>query len=122
MHSGSPAEAIVRLREMGLPAYQVTSTLRGVLSQRLMRTVCPACTKDAQRTDCTICAGTNYAGRSAIGQLVEMTGELRQAIARGADVQELEQLVGTDSLRNDAKRLVSSGQTDADEVRRVLGG
>ncbi len=43
LHSGSPAEALVRLREMGVPAYQLTSTVIGVLAQRLVRTLCPAC-------------------------------------------------------------------------------
>lgn len=122
MHSGSPAEAILRLREMGLPAYQVTSTLRGVLAQRLVRTVCPTCRGGPTKTDCPLCVGTGYAGRAAIGQLVEMTAELRTAIAREADVQELENLLGDGSLRRDAERLIAAGQTTADEVRRVLGG
>ena len=123
MHSGSPAEAIVRLREMGIPAYQLTSTLQGVLAQRLLRTVCTACTPAAPKRDCPQCLGTGYAGRTAIGQFVEMTPALRQAILDGADVARLaapELCPG--SLRADADRLLQSARTTVEEVQQVLGG
>jgi general secretion pathway protein E len=123
MHSGSPEEAIVRLREMGLPAYQVTSTLHAVLAQRLLRTVCPDCAAaQAARPDCPRCLGAGYCGRTAIGQLVELTPALRQAVLDGADVTALSRAdAGPGSLHADANRLVASGKTTADEVRRVLG-
>jgi general secretion pathway protein E len=118
MHSGSPAEAIVRLREMGTPAYQITSTLQAVLAQRLLRTVCGAC--DGAAADCATCGGTGYAGRAAIGQCVEMSPPLRDAILAGADVAALEQLC-PGALAKDAQRLVSAGRTTFEECRRVLG-
>lgn len=121
MHSGSPAEAILRLREMGLPAYQITSTLRGVLAQRLVRTICAACGGDAAQRNCTACGGIGFAGRAAIGQWCEMTPELRAAVAREADVSELERQTGDATLNDDAERLIAVGRTTRDEVQRVLG-
>ncbi len=123
MHSGSPAEALVRLREMGLPPYQVTSTVQAVLAQRLLRTVCAACGRpQAGRTDCPQCLGSGYAGRTAIGHLVELTPALRQAVLDGADAAALAATVAASgSLAADAGRLVESGKTTAEEVQRVLG-
>jgi general secretion pathway protein E len=124
MHSGSTAEAIVRLREMGVPAYQITSTLQGVLGQRLLRTVAepgkPPATED--RASHTAPGEVRYAGRTAIGHFVEMTAGLRQAILDGADVAQLsapELCPG--SLREDAERLLHAGRTTPEEVQRVLG-
>jgi len=122
MHSGSPAEAIVRLREMGLPAYQITSTLQGVLAQRLLRTICPACDPESPRPTCPHCLGSGFAGRAAIGHFVEITAGLRQAILDEADAATLESRNLTPgSLRDDAERLVQAGRTARAEVRRVLG-
>lgn len=113
MHAASPAGAIVRLREMGIPPYQITSTLIGVLSQRLVRTMHPADSGTEPR----------FGGRSAIGQFVEMTPALRRAILADADLDSLASIEpGTGALRADAERLLASGRTTADEVQRVLGG
>jgi len=110
MHSGTPAEAIVRLREMGIPAYQLTSTLTGVLAQRLVRK----------------CAGgepaAGFSGRTAIGHLVVLDSALRRAILDEVDTAALADAAsGSGSLRADAERLLRDGLTTAEEVRRVLG-
>lgn len=108
IHSGTPAEAIVRLREMGVPAYQLTSILRGILAQRLLRTV--------------EAPGGGYVGRTACGHFVELTPALRQAILDKADAATLsDPRMCPGSLREDATRLVRAGQTTEEEVRRVLG-
>jgi general secretion pathway protein E len=123
MHSGSPAEAIVRLREMGIPAYQVTSTLNGILAQRLLRTICAACgTSAGGEPACPQCVGTGYSGRTAVGHLVGMTPDLRRAVLDERDASELTRLCAhTGSLRTDAERLVADGRTRVEELRRVLG-
>lgn len=122
MHSGSPAEAIVRLREMGLPAYQITSTLQGVLAQRLLRTVCPVCDVANPNRACPRCLGSGYAGRTAVGHFVEISSELRQAVLDEADVATLSSPdLCPGSLRQDVDRLLKSGGTTHEEVRRVLG-
>jgi general secretion pathway protein E len=122
MHSGTPAEAIVRLREMGIAPYQITSTLAGVLAQRLLRTVCPQCKNQAEHANCPRCLGTRYAGRTAIGHWLELTPALRQAILDGADVERLaSQQLAPGSLRQDAERLLRASLTTPEEARRVLG-
>lgn len=122
LHSGTPAEALVRLREMGLPAYQLTSTLRAVLAQRLVRTLCSTCPAGQPRDACPQCLGSGYAGRSAIGQLVEMSPALRAAILAGADAAELSRPeLCPGSLGADGQRLLAEGRTTEAELRRVLG-
>ena len=107
IHSGTPAEAIVRLREMGVPAYQLTSILRGVLAQRLLRTAS---------------AEGGYTGRTACGHLVELAPPLRQAILDQADAATLsDPQYSPGSLAADAQRLVRAGRTTPEEVRRILG-
>lgn len=120
MHSGSPAEAIVRLREMGVPPYQVTSTLQGVLAQRLLRTLARPDTRPTDTPE-TPDVADRYAARTAVGHLAEMTPELRQAILDGADAAQLstpELCPG--SLREDAQRLLDAGRTTPEEIQRVL--
>jgi general secretion pathway protein E len=122
LHSGSPAEGLVRMREMGLPPYQLTSTVQAVLAQRLVRTACAACPRGAPRRDCPDCLGTGYAGRTAIGQLVTMTPALRQAILDNLDVAGLSRAgADPDALRADADRLLAASRTTPEEIRRVLG-
>jgi general secretion pathway protein E len=122
LHSGSPAEGLVRLREMGVPAYQLTSTVQALLAQRLLRTVCPECGRGAPRTNCPACLGTGYAGRTAIGQLVPMTPALRAALLVGADVAELGRPeISPGGLRTDAERVLAAGRTTPEEIERVLG-
>ncbi len=120
MHSGSPAEAIVRLREMGVPPYQITSTLQGVLAQRLLRTLAERSGSPGDTPE-TPSGDDHYAARTAVGHLVELTPELRQAILDGADAARLSAPeLSPGSLREDAQRLLDAGRTTPDEVRRVL--
>lgn len=122
LHSGTPAEAIVRLREMGVEAYQLTSILQAVVAQRLVRTVCQTCGPDTPRSACPRCLGTGYAGRAAIAQCVEMSPALRAAIMSGQDLTGLAQpTICAGSLRADAQRLLDAGRTTAAEIERVLG-
>jgi general secretion pathway protein E len=117
MHSGTPAEAIIRLRDMGIPAYQITSTLQCIWSLRLVR-------KLLQRTDHDEPHDTppGSAGRTAIGHLVDMTPELSEAIRGGADKAALSSPeVCPGSLRQDAERLLRAGITTEAEIRRCIG-
>jgi general secretion pathway protein E len=122
MHSGSAAETILRLREMGIPPYQITSTLRGVLSQRLLRTLAESNGEGPHANGAGAASEVRYASRTAVGHFVEMTPALRQAILSGADVAALSvPELGPGSLREDAERLLKAGQTTPEEIRRVLG-
>ncbi len=124
MHSGSVAEAIVRLREMGIPPYQLTSTLAGVLAQRLLRTSAGDKSRSAPaKGDLSDAGGAkSYSSRQAVGHFVEVTAGLREAILSGADSAALSNpSLCPGSLRTDAQRLLDVGLTTPEEVRRVIG-
>jgi type II secretory ATPase GspE/PulE/Tfp pilus assembly ATPase PilB-like protein len=119
MHSGDPAEAIVRLLEMGIAPYQLVGALTVVGSQRLLRVRCKAC----RTAGCDVCAKTGYAGRTACGQISVMNEPLRQAVLRTVPVDELRTLVARHHapLDVDARRLVDAGLTTEAEALRVIG-
>ncbi|MGE0479229.1 MAG: GspE/PulE family protein [Phycisphaerae bacterium] len=121
LHSGAPADALIRLCEMRIPPYQLTSALRGVLAQRLLRRRCGACREAAARAGCRDCRGTGYSGQVAIGSLCERSPALRAAILANADADGLAAAGAADRLHASAVRLVQEARTDEAEVMRVLG-
>jgi general secretion pathway protein E len=129
MHSGSPSGALLRLLEMGIEPYQVTSSVWGVINQRLVRRLCPACRRKAgsggyEATGCGQCLGTGYKGRALVAEAVHLDSALRKAILARADVDQLESLLGSRghaTMAEDGSRLVAEGQTTRGELSRVLG-
>jgi len=122
VHSGDPAETIVRFLEMGIPPYQLTSALTLVCSQRLLRKNCTKCAPGTA-TSCDACLGTGYAGRTAVAQIVEIQEIVRSMILRKAPASELRTALETQgpNLIERAAALVADEVTDEDEVARVLG-
>jgi type IV pilus assembly protein PilB len=147
LHTNSALGAIVRLLDMGVEPYLVTSALRGVAAQRLVRRLCTACRKayvpaaDAwerrylqlpagwhgtlyKPAGCPLCHGTGYRGRLAIQEVVELTPALKRQILDGAPEESLRQASrqeGVTFLAEDGRRKVLSGATSAEELLRVLG-
>ncbi len=122
VHSGDPAEAIVRFLEMGIPAYQLVSTLTVVCSLRLVRKRCGAC-GGASPSECTGCLGTGYAGRTAVAWTAALDEAVRQLVLQHPTASQLRAMFkrqGPD-LADSAEGLVSRGITDRQEVARVLG-
>jgi general secretion pathway protein E len=120
LHSGDPAEAIVRLVEMGIAPYQLVGALRVVCTQRLLRTVCAACGGNG---DCKTCMNTGYQGRTACAQLAVIDEGLREAILQHQPAGLLRKMIlewGPD-LVADARRLVNEQRTTDAEILRVLG-
>lgn len=122
VHSGDPAETIVRFLEMDIPPYQLASALTLVCTQRLVRKVCASC-RGARGGNCAACCGRGYAGRTAVAQLVEVDEPTRELILRNASASALRVVLKAQKpdLRERAAALVADGITDADEVARVLG-
>jgi general secretion pathway protein E len=119
LHAGSACGVIGRLLDMGVEPYLLTSGLRGILNQRLIRRRCPKC-----EAGCEHCAGTGYRGRLLLAELLTPHADLRRAILAKADVYALEDAaksVGRHSLAEAAAEAVASNRTTWDEVRRVLG-
>ena len=110
LHAGSPASAIARLLEMGLEPYQITSSLFGVIAQRLLRRM----------------TGGSYRGRAPMAEFARSDAELRKSILARRDAEELGAVLQKQkdyqTLRQAAEALVTEGITDAAEIDRVLGG
>jgi type II secretory ATPase GspE/PulE/Tfp pilus assembly ATPase PilB-like protein len=130
MHSGTPAAGFLRLLEMGIEPYQVTSSVCAILNQRLVRNLCGKCKKQNEKTGffeavgCKNCLDTGYKGRALISEIVELNSELRKAIAQKTDLEKLETLLkeqGHTNMLTDGKRLVSEAVTTVDELNRVCG-
>jgi len=131
LHAGSACGVIGRLREMGIEPYLLTSGLRGILNQRLVRRLCPACGGAVDVTGpvagekaCASCAGTGYRGRLLLAELVTLDAPLRQAILDRSDTASLEAVarrLGRLTLREAANRAVADGLTTVQEIERVLG-
>jgi type II secretory ATPase GspE/PulE/Tfp pilus assembly ATPase PilB-like protein len=120
LHAGSACGVIGRLLDMGVEPYLLTSGLRAVLNQRLLRRLCPACGAGG----CERCAGTGYKGRLLVAELLTLDAPLRQAILARSDTAMLEAVAGRrerQTLRAAAGRAVADGLTTPHEIERVLG-
>ena len=130
MHSGTPAGAFLRLLEMGIEPYQVTSSISAVLNQRLVRKLCKKCKRKIEKTGlseavgCDACFNTGYKGRVLTAEMVQLDSQLRKAILAKADLEELEALLmckGHTSMLADGERLISEGITTQEELNKVCG-
>lgn len=135
-HAGSASGALSRLSEMGLEPYLLTSGLRAVLHQRLVRRLCE-CAEFAtdllglpiraakSARGCSACRQTGYRGRLALAEMLPpLTGELSAALHARRDLNELSRIsraAGMTTVFERAVAAVESGQTDPAEIRRVLG-
>jgi len=103
--------------------FLVSSALFGVLSQRLVRKICPEChgAPLPGGTKCRRCNGTGYKGRSGIFELLILNDEIRSAVNRNASSSELEEIAvkhGMITLKQDGEAKVAAGVTTAEELRR----
>jgi general secretion pathway protein E len=143
LHTNDAVGAIPRLLDLGVPAFLIAATLEAVLSQRLVRRVCPSCTDtrpvsaeklallgtpesdeivESFGRGCTACRGTGFRGRAGIFELMTVSDDLRDAIAGGHSRNELRNIAeesGMAPLRWDGCRKVREGVTTIDEVLRV---
>ncbi|MHC5110993.1 MAG: GspE/PulE family protein [Planctomycetota bacterium] len=124
VHSGEPAETVVRFLEMGIPAYQLTSVLSVICSQRLLRRICTTCRRDsATDDDCVTCLGTGYSGRTAIAQVIRIDESAQEGILANERASQLRirfQRQSPDLLCR-AEEACRVGISDSKEVERVLG-
>ncbi|MHC4131315.1 MAG: GspE/PulE family protein [Planctomycetota bacterium] len=128
MHSGTPSGALLRLLEMGIEPYQVTSSVCAVLNQRLVRRLCEKCKKQNKETSmfepvgCEQCFNTGFHGRALIAELVQLDGQLRKAVLKKFDLEQLEQIIqkrGHMSIRQHGNQLVNKGITTLDELNKI---
>lgn len=145
LHTNTAAGAVVRMQDMGVESYLITSSVNGVLAQRLVRTLCPNCKTPHQPSSellartglgrfldegkpiyqavgCGQCRSTGYQGRTGIHELLVLDEPLRRAVIEGKDATILHGLAaksGMLSLYEDGLRKVAAGVTSLDELLRV---
>ena len=123
LHTNDATSAVLRLQDLGVPAFLVASTVHAVLAQRLVRKRCVACS--GARGGCEACAESGYRGRVGVFEYLHMDSDLREHVHSAHTSSSLRELAvekGMVTLGENADRLVRDGQTTQDEVRRVLGG
>lgn len=129
LHTNDAVGAIGRLRDLGVPSYLLSASLRGVIAQRLLRRLCMHCRAplDGQRfkaMGCERCNGTGYRSRLAVGEVLVIDDSLRTLIDEQAGEAALRHHALTQGfvpMRAWAHRLVEAGSTDEAEVLRILG-
>ncbi len=126
LHTNDAPGAIPRLVDIGVPPYLITSSLLGVLAQRLLRRVCKVCKgtgKESAEESCHACYGTGYKGRLAVYEIMLMNEELRRLTGQNADTMSLADAAkrsGFKSMHDDAGMKAAMGVTTMEEIKRVL--
>jgi general secretion pathway protein E len=127
LHTNDAPSSVTRLIDMGVEPYLLSSSLLGVLAQRLVRRLCPACKKTDSDgryhpVGCSACGQTGYKGRTGIYELMVVDENVAALIhSRAAESQILvaAEAGGLRSMRQDGERLVAEGVTSLEEVMRV---
>lgn len=142
LHTNSAVGAVTRLRDMGIEPFLLSSSLLGVLAQRLVRCLCPNCKSGHAATErenkilgfdrdekaviyravgCEYCNYTGYKGRTGIHELLMVNEDVRNLIHTGAGEQAVEKVIRqqTPSIRDDGLAKVLAGETTLEEILRV---
>jgi len=118
LHTNDAVSAVTRLTDMGVEPFLLSSSLLGVLAQRLVRKRCTAC----QGAGCAACGQTGYQGRTGIFELLTTNDQTKALVhdkASEAQLREAAVRQGMRSLREDGQRLVDNGVTSLEELVRV---
>lgn len=144
LHTNDAAGAVTRFVDMGIEPFLISSTLMGVLAQRLVRTICPKCRSPFEPTEnqlsqlnlsthdigdktfyygrgCETCSDTGYKGRSGIYELLPISDPIRILVNERAPAIVLRQKaveLGMATIRDDGLRLIFDGRTTVEEVVR----
>ena len=150
LHTNDAPGAVTRLNEMGVEPFLVTSSLVGVLAQRLVRRLCPKCKEAYQISKeellkifpdlpvdeypedeftlyrpkgCITCNNTGYKGREAVFEFLTVTDEMKALIldrANAAQIKELAVKQGMHTLKDEGIYKVMHGKTSIEEILRVI--
>lgn len=145
LHTNDAPSAITRLMELGVPAYMIKATVIGVMAQRLVRTLCPACKQPSQVDEsawraltrpwsapvpghacqpvgCLECRETGYRGRLGVYEILRLTNNVKDQINAETDLSSMRKLAykeGMRSLRVSGAQKIAAGLTTIEEVLRV---
>jgi type II secretory ATPase GspE/PulE/Tfp pilus assembly ATPase PilB-like protein len=145
LHTNDSVSAIVRLLDLGIPGYLISSSVTGILAQRLVRTLCSCHTLQpatagfqgrltqlgmpkpplnmAVAVGCDKCNQSGYAGRVGIYELLRVDDSIRPIIRSSGNVDQIRETARSNGMRliqEDALEKVLSGTTTLDEIRRVV--
>ena len=145
LHTNDAPSAMTRLLDLGVPSYLLTSTVLGIMAQRLVRVLCPACKEQAPLEDsawellvspwkaqkpdttfvakgCLDCRMTGYTGRVGIYEIMVLNNEIRNMITDKTDMDKLREVSyreGVKPLRISGAMKVAAGITTVDEIMKV---
>jgi len=142
LHTNTAVGAVTRLRDMGVEPFLLSSSLLGVLAQRLVRRLCKDCREAHPATEkelqilglqkearplvyramgCSSCNHSGYKGRTGIHELLVVTDEVRELIQSGASEQAVERVIRqtSSSIRDDGIAKALEGETTLEEIFRV---
>lgn len=141
MHTNDSASTVSRLVDMGIEPYLVSSSVVGVVAQRLVKKICSNCKVEYEPLSsekdllnkpdldvlykgegCSLCNNTGYRGRTAIHEVMLMTREIREMVDRRASIDAIRAAsakYGTITLRDSCSQLVWEGITTTDEMLKV---
>jgi len=147
LHTNDAPSAITRLIDMGVESFLISSSVIGILAQRLVRLICPKCKKayvpkkleleevgistEGLKSgslyageSCNYCMGTGYKGRIAIYEILIVNDDIRELIMENKDASSIKHTAvesGMVTLKEDGKRKVVRGITTTQELLRVTG-
>ena len=142
LHTNTAIGAVTRLQDMGIEPFLLSSSLIGVMAQRLVRLLCQDCKQSYRATDaelqllglqpgtdselykstgCAQCNHSGYRGRTGIYELIEIDDQLREAIHEGSSEQDMVRLARQryPGILEDGRRRVLAGETSLEELMRV---
>jgi len=142
LHTNDAPSSVIRLLDLGVPAFLIASTVIGINAQRLVRTICASCRRERRLTreeidflqlpdgdypvwegeGCGACRGTGYKGRSGVFEMMNFTDRVRAVLASGADLEALVAAARADglvTLRQAAVQKMLEGITTFEEVVSV---
>jgi type II secretory ATPase GspE/PulE/Tfp pilus assembly ATPase PilB-like protein/ActR/RegA family two-component response regulator len=142
LHTNDAANAVTRLVDIGLEPYKIAASLRGVIAQRLMRKLCPACKEVAveaipfnlqrwlppgtplyRAVGCPDCSMTGYRGRFSIVEVLVVTPDVERIVGSGAPADRIAEAArqgGMRSLWESGVAHVMRGESSLEELRRVV--
>ena len=128
LHTNDSVSAVTRLIDMGIEPFLLSSSLIGIMAQRLVRKLCPSCREEDPVTGkwravgCLHCGRSGYQGRTGIYEIVSVDDAMRGLIHQSAGEGELRAAAranGFRSMREDGQRWIDAGITSQDEVVRA---
>lgn len=143
LHTNDAPSSITRLIDMGIEPFLISTTIKGIIAQRLVKRLCPKCKEEYTPTDkeyecldlfdktdvhfyrpvgCNACNQTGYAGRIGVYEVMPITPNIRQMITQKASSDEIKFVAmreGINTIWRGCSKLVANGTTTVDELIRI---